>query len=147
MGANTVRIYGWLTENDHSEFLDALDYHGLKLMATFYMGDSGESPVGTPDERSVAIKKFVDQVEQYKDHSALLFWSFGNELNGVWNKYLQQLGKTDVNPCAWDERYDDLGGCWIHKGKVSDFPPGSACYESSYCVYSRLFSFINDAAK
>eukprot|EP00966_Prymnesium_polylepis_P306537 7083399-Prymnesium_polylepis.1 len=20
------------------------------------------------------------------------------------------------NTCAWDERYDDLGGCWIHKG-------------------------------
>ena len=47
-------------------------------------------------------------------------------------------------PCDWDERYDDLGGCWIHKGKPP--LPGSECYETSYCVYKRLFSFIGDAA-
>ena len=47
-------------------------------------------------------------------------------------------------PCAWDERYDDLGGCWIHKGKPP--VPGSQCYNTSYCVYSRLFGLINQAS-
>ena len=46
---------------------------------------------------------------RYASHPSLLFWSFGNELNGVWNGFLQQLGKaTDQPPCAWDERCDDL---------------------------------------
>ena len=47
-------------------------------------------------------------------------------------------------PCDWDERYDDLGGGWIHKGKEP--AEGTKCYESSACVYQRLFSFIGDAA-
>ena len=114
-------------------------------MATFYMGDATEAPVQTQAQRSKVIDNFVHQVEQYKSHPSMLIWSFGNELNGVWNGYLQQLGKSDVDPCGWDERYDDLGGCWIHKGTVPK--PGSPCYISSYCVYSRLFAFLNDAAK
>ena len=132
-------------------------------------------------------------MRKYKDHPSLLFWSFGNELNGVWNGFLQQLSASsglqtkarpgalpgalpqpgaqpgalpqpgaqpgaqpaarpagaaasfDSGPCDWDERYDDLGGCWVHKGG----PPkaGTACYESSSCVYSRLFSLIDEAAR
>ena len=46
-----VRIYDWREDADHSAFLDALHAHGLKLMATFYMGDSKESPVRTPEQR------------------------------------------------------------------------------------------------
>lgn len=71
------------------------------------------------------------QVGQYADHPALMIWSFGNELNGVWNGFLQELDKaTDIGtnaPCGWDERYDDLGGCWIHKGTLP--LPGTPCYE------------------
>ena len=57
------------------------------------------------------------------------------------------LGQT----CAWDERYDDLGGCWVHKGVAGGAPdvlsPQHPCYASSYCVYSRLFTLINEAAR
>ncbi|KAL1511667.1 hypothetical protein AB1Y20_004957 [Prymnesium parvum] len=151
MGANVLRVYGWLLENDHSDFLDAVTANGLYLMATFYMGDATEAPVQTAAQRQKVISDFRNQVAQYSTHPALLIWSFGNELNGVWNGFLQQFSRSDdMGPgsqgtrCAWDERYDDLGGCWIHKGKLP--PPGSACYNSSGCVYSRLFSFINDAA-
>ncbi|KAL3928760.1 MAG: hypothetical protein SGPRY_002254, partial [Prymnesium sp.] len=115
------------------------------------MGEAVESPVRTQTQRDKVIGDFTTQVRQYSTHPALLIWSFGNELNGVWNGYLQQLSKADDMGkgtqgamCAWDERYDDLGGCWIHKGKLA--PPGSACFNSSYCVYSRLFQFINEAA-
>jgi len=149
MGVNVVRIYGWQPDNDHNAFLDAVDAHGLYLMSTYYMGDATESPVSTVAERSAAIKGFRNEVAKYAKHPSLLFWSFGNELNGVWNKFLQALSKGDPTAgeedCGWDERYDDLGGCWIHKGKNPR--PGSPCYDSSACVYKRLFTLMNDAAK
>eukprot|EP00965_Chrysotila_dentata_P051335 1702539-Pleurochrysis_carterae.AAC.1 len=110
MGANFVRVYGWAPDNDHSAFLDAMHAHGLYLMATFYMGEASETPVGTPEERSKIISSFRQQVREYRNHPALLMWSFGNELNGVWNGYLQQLGHSQVCGCgaehAWD-RYVD----------------------------------------
>lgn len=106
MGANMLRVYGWLPENDHSDFLDAVHENGLKAMATFFMGDASESPVGSESDRDKVIDKFTKQVAQYATKPALIIWSFGNELNGVWNGYLQQLGHDPSAPCAWDDRCD-----------------------------------------
>ena len=145
MGVNVVRTYGWQPSVDHSSFLDALAANDLYLMATYYLGDHTESPVSTEDQRKDLIKGFVTEVERYASHPSLLMWSFGNELNGVWNGFLQELGKSGETPCGWDDRYDDLGGCWVHKGVAP--LPGSRCYDTSYCVYSRLFGFIDDAAR
>ena len=144
MGANVVRTYGWDPNKDHSDFLDAVHANGLYLMTTFYIGDASESPVSTQAQRDALISKFTLQVSQYKSHPALMIWSFGNEMNGVWNGFLQQLGKSEVDPCGWDERYDDLGGCWVHKGKAPE--PDSPCYASTQCVYSRMFKFLDQAA-
>eukprot|EP00908_Phaeocystis_cordata_P026065 Transcript_8539.p1 GENE.Transcript_8539~~Transcript_8539.p1 ORF type:complete len:620 (+),score=255.77 Transcript_8539:1407-3266(+) len=144
MGANVVRTYGWDPNKDHSDFLDAVHANGLYLMTTFYIGDASESPVSTQAQRDALISKFALQVSQYKSHPALMIWSFGNEMNGVWNGFLQQLGKSEVDPCGWDERYDDLGGCWVHKGKAPE--PDSPCYASTQCVYSRMFKFLDQAA-
>jgi len=151
MGANVLRVYGWQPQNDHSDFLDAVWANGLYLMATFYMGDSSENPVQTQQQRDKVVSDFQRQVGQYSSHPSMLIWSFGNELNGVWNGFLQQLSKAEDmgkgalgQTCAWDERYDDLGGCWVHKGTAPK--KGSPCYDSSYCVYSRLFQLIDAAA-
>ena len=128
MGANTVRIYGWDPKKDHTAFLDAVHAHNLSLMTTFYMGDASENPVSTQAQRDSIIKRFAEQVGQYKHHPALMLWSFGNELNGVWNGYLQALDRDpDQVTCGWDERYDDLGGCWIHKGQVHHVEPLVSC--------------------
>lgn len=161
---------------------DAVEANGLHLMATFFMGEASETPVQTQKQRNKVLDNFAKQVAQYSKHPALLFWSFGNELNGVWNGFLQQvpalakptefleaavlmpcmcpnagfallqlslaedMGKgIKGNLCGWDERYDDLGGCWIHKGGIPE--PGSACYNSSQCVYTRLYSLINEASR
>jgi len=148
MGVNVVRTYGWQLANDHTAFLDAATNNDLYVMATFYMGDATETPVSTTADRSKLVKSFTKEVAKYAEHPSLLFWSFGNELNGVWNKYLQALSKAEWNGekhCDWDERYDDLGGCWVHKGTAPK--EGDVCYETSYCVYSRLFSLLDDAAR
>jgi hypothetical protein len=151
MGVNVVRTYGWQPANDHTAFIKALASHGLYLFATFYMGDEGESPVGSAHDRAALVKAFGKEVGKYAEHKNVLFWSFGNELNGVWNKFLQALSKDDGSEvggeaCGWDERYDDLGGCWVHKGVAPVQGDPLGCFESSYCVYSRLFKFIDDAA-
>ena len=70
---------------------DAVAANGLYLMATFYMGDATEAPVQTQSQRDKVIDNFVHQVGQYASHPGLLIWSFGNELNGVWNGFLQQV--------------------------------------------------------
>ena len=128
MGANVVRTYGWQPNNDHTGFLDAATNHGLYVMTTFYMGDETETPVRTASDRAKVISAFADQVGLYAAHPSLLFWSFGNELNGVWNGYLQALDRDpDQVTCGWDERYDDLGGCWIHKGQVHHVEPLVSC--------------------
>ena len=139
MGANVLRIYGWQPDTDHTAFLDAAYNAGLYVMATFYMGDETETPVSTASDRRAVIKTFTAEVAKYSDHPSLLFWSFGNELNGVWNGFLQSLGKDpERKECGWDDRYDDLGGCWIHKrgtpwipGDVSSMQPSSSSHAAA----------------
>lgn len=81
MGANTIRIYGWNNHVDHTEFLDACHSIGLKVLITFYLGDAWQSPVSLPEQRAAIIQLFVEQVARYKDHPAILMWSFGNEVD------------------------------------------------------------------
>ena len=144
MGANVVRIYGWDSDKDHTPFLDAVEANGLYLMTTFFMGEAVETPVSTPTQRANVIKRFQKAVKQYRHHPALLIWSIGNEINGVWNGFLQQLSNSEVDPCGWDETYDDLGGCWTHLGIKPIY--NSVCYNTSLCVYKRLYGFLNDCA-
>ena len=144
MGANVVRIYGWDSDKDHTPFLDAVEANGLYLMTTFFMGEAVETPVSTATQRANVVKRFQKAVKQYRHHPALLIWSIGNEINGVWNGFLQQLSNSEVDPCGWDETYDDLGGCWTHLGIKPIY--NSVCYNTSLCVYKRLYGFLNDCA-
>lgn len=144
MGTNVVRIYGWDADKDHTPFLDAVTANGMYLMTTFFMGEAVETPVSTPEQRAGVIQRFKTAVKQYKHHPALLIWSIGNEINGVWNGFLQQLSNSEVDPCGWDDTYDDLGGCWTHLGIKPWFH--TQCYNTSFCVYKRLYEFLNDCA-
>ena len=144
MGTNVVRIYGWDADKDHTPFLDAVTANGLYLMTTFFMGEAVETPVSTQEMRDGIVKRFKAAVKQYRHHPALLIWSIGNEINGVWNGFLQQLSNSEVDPCGWDDTYDDLGGCWTHLGIKPWFH--TQCYNTSFCVYKRLYEFLNDCA-
>lgn len=71
-------------------------------MATFYMGDATETDVTTRGDRAKVVQSFQSFARRYAEHQSLLFWSFGNELNGVWNGYLQVRTRALPvrTPCA-----------------------------------------------
>ena len=133
MGATTIRIYGWKSGADHTAFLDAVHAAGLKVLVTYYLGDAEESPVRSVQDRNRIIQQFVAQVYRYRDHPGILMWSFGNELNGSWNKFVTQI--SDAFGCWW------TGFCAGYTDTNSD------CHWQSQCMYYQLFSFINAAAK
>jgi hypothetical protein len=133
MGSTTIRIYGWNNHIDHTHFLDAVHAAGLKILVTYYLGDAMENPVRTTDDRSKIIVDFVAQVARYADHPAILMWSFGNELNGSWNKFTQQIS--------------DAFGCWWSQYCAGYQDTNGDCQWQSTCMYTQLFSWINSAAK
>ena len=131
MGATTIRIYGWNHTANHYAFLDEVAAHGLHVLITYYLGMASEFPVDTVENRERIIDGFADEVSKYADHPAVLMWSFGNELNGPWNGFIPQL--NEAFGCGWNE------GCLNN-------PWGTDCVAPVNCVYTHLFSFINDAA-
>jgi len=133
MGATTLRIYGWNSKLDHTAFLDAVEAAGLKVLVTYYLGDAKENPVHTVDQRNQIIIDFVEQVNRYRDHPAILMWSFGNELNGAWNGFAKQF--SDAHSCWWQ------AGCAGYSDTNSD------CQWQSTCMYYHMLSWINAACR
>jgi beta-galactosidase/beta-glucuronidase len=133
MGATTLRIYGWAADADHTMFLDAVQAAGLKVLVTYYLGDATQHPVETQDQRNQLIIDFVAQVNRYRDHPAILMWSFGNELNGAWNGFAKQ--------------FSDSFGCWWQAGCAGYSDTNSDCHWQSSCMYYQLFSWINAACR
>lgn len=133
MGANTIRIYGWDPKADHYPFLDECQKVGLKVLVTYYLGLATENPVNTADERWSLIGRFVEQLAWYGDHPAILMWSFGNELNGPWNYFTTQFSWNFG--CGW------TGYC------LNNRDPNSECVWRAACMYTALFTWINDAAR
>lgn len=146
MGANTIRVYHAQPGYDHSAFLREAEANGLKVVLTFFLGNAFDNPVASEADRARIYELFASEVRRHRQFPAVLAWIFGNELNGKWNSFLEQLNTaTGETPCGWDDRFLEDGGC------IDNFmpapQPGDRCYEPTFCVYSRLFSFIDNAAK
>ena len=77
MGANTIRTYSKVTS---SGFLDAC-YNGgvdpVYVVMGFYI--DGDLDLGDPTIRDSIKADFINYVNTYKDHPAVLMWSPGNE--------------------------------------------------------------------
>jgi hypothetical protein len=69
-GINTIRLYAPVAER---EILDQVHQAGLKIIMGF-----GYNQGGTFDMLSGT---FIDYVDQFKDHPAILMWELGNEYN------------------------------------------------------------------
>jgi len=69
-GINTIRVYEPIAERS---ILDQIHEAGLKVIIGFGYNQNGKYDIlsGT----------FIDYVNAFKDHEAILFWELGNEYN------------------------------------------------------------------
>jgi hypothetical protein len=69
-GINTIRVYEPI---DDQKVLDEIDAAGIKVIIGFGYNQDGNFDIysGT----------FIDYVNKYKDHEAILLWELGNEYN------------------------------------------------------------------
>lgn len=69
-GINTIRVYAPIEEK---EVLDEIDEAGIKVIIGFGYNQGGKNDIlsGT----------FIDYINTYKNHNAILMWELGNEYN------------------------------------------------------------------
>ena len=138
MGANTIRVYSWNPTVDHTPFLDVCHSLGLKVFITHNIGYARDNPIRTPDQSQSIIDQFVSEVKLLGDHPAILMWSFGNELNGYWLGFLDDLNIR--YQCNWNSRQPfDNDGCM---GSRTD-----ACMAAKDCLYPNFFGWIDEAIR
>lgn len=85
MGANTIRIWGWKHDADHSAFLDAAYNDGdqpIYVICGYWIDKTAR--IWDPAVRQILVAEFVEMVQMHKDHPAVLMWAIGNELNASW---------------------------------------------------------------
>jgi len=131
-GFNTLRVYGWSSEADHSLFLDACTQYNLRVILTHYVPELDKNAVLTPAIKQSAIDEFVKSIVAVGDHPALLVWSFGNELNGQWMGYKDAADRAAG--CNWGSQYCEN----------QQVAPGEPCFVAQTCMYTELFGFFND---
>ena len=89
MYANTIRIW---SQGMTQRTLDLANQYGLKIIAGFWIHTNepycqdGQRQYPNPDFtnqsiRNQYIQQFVDYVNTFKDHSAILFWAIGDGVN------------------------------------------------------------------
>lgn len=111
-GANTVRLYAPILT---TAMLDAAWAEGLHVIPTFGV-DSVQ--LECPDGKAFMQDRFVEYVEQWKDHPAILSWLIGNEVN-------LNLGAADI--CAdWYPQLDALAQAGHAAEGASFHPIGTA---------------------
>ncbi len=69
-GINTIRVYMPITEK---HVLDEIHKAGLKVIVSFGYNQGGQN--------DILSGSFINYINTYKDHDAILFWELGNEYN------------------------------------------------------------------
>ena len=70
-GINTIRVYAPI---DDKNVLDKIDAAGLKVIIGFGYSDP-------KDEYNILSGNFLNYINSYKKHNAILMWELGNEYN------------------------------------------------------------------
>jgi beta-galactosidase/beta-glucuronidase len=85
MGANTVRLWGWTYDADHSDFLEAAHTNGIRpiyVIVSYWLDPSRD--ISKPETREEITAEFTQMVAIHKEYPAVLMWAIGNELNAPW---------------------------------------------------------------
>jgi len=85
IGANTIRLWGWKYNGDHSDFLDAAYNSGIRpiyVIVSYWVDASYD--ISDPTARQAIKAEFTQMVAIHKNHPAVLMWAIGNELNAPW---------------------------------------------------------------
>lgn len=85
MGTNTIRLWGWDNNADHTDFLNKVYNDGkdpMYVILSFWM--SQDADISSPDVRNKFKSDFRKMVAKHKDSPAILMWAVGNELNSKW---------------------------------------------------------------
>lgn len=69
-GINTIRVYAPIKEK---EVLDEIDKAGIKVIIGFGYNQGGKN--------DIVSGTFIDYINTYKNHNAILMWELGNEYN------------------------------------------------------------------
>jgi hypothetical protein len=80
-GVNTIRVYSPI---DDKEVLDKIHAAGLKVIMGIGYNSQGK-------DFDIMSGSFIDYVNKYKDHPAILMWELGNEYN-----YHPEWFKNDI---------------------------------------------------
>jgi len=85
MGANTLRLWHWDSNADHTKFLDAAYNDGndaMFVIAGFWISAGFNiDPNDAQNDREKIKQEFLDMVQIHKNHPAILMWCIGNEVN------------------------------------------------------------------
>ena len=101
-GINTIRVYAPIEEND---VLDKIDAAGLKVIIGFGYNQNGFY--------DMVSGSFIEYVNKFKNHNAILMWELGNEYN-----YHPEWFKGDIK--NWYKAMNDAADL-IHKTDSNHF--------------------------
>ncbi len=117
MGANAIRTYN--QRPTQKEALDSFYERGIYVIMGFAVdavyGDNEVVDFENAVVRENITRCFLDMVEHWKDHPAILMWCFGNEVNRV-------LEENDVDPSHWYSLVDECAER-AHELEGEDFHP------------------------
>lgn len=95
MGANVVRIWNWGNTADHLDFLDQAYNAGdrpIYVIPGFTINQGLNIDPGSPGNVRESLKtEFRTMVAAHKNHSAILMWAIGNNLNHFYSGNQGQL--------------------------------------------------------
>lgn len=97
-GINTIRVYAPI---DDKAVLDEIHAAGLKVIMGIGYNTAGK-------DFDIISGTFIDYVNKYKDHPAILMWELGNE----YNYHPEWFERSDIN--VWYNALNDAAGI-IHE--------------------------------
>jgi hypothetical protein len=82
MGTNTIRLWGWNNNANHTDFMNKAYSNGIYVIVTYWMNST--SDITSASGRASIESDFRHMVEVNKNYPAVLMWVIGNELDAPW---------------------------------------------------------------